>query len=192
MMVTPPRGGFLRPFGLGWFIREYLAGRGPKGSEKIDPSRGAVIDDIRAAYKTALLREYAEDMVARALEQGIELSLDEALRRIPQRRTSIRTHSFYAYFHKLKMLGWVEATGEQQPSEMEGRVGSTMEDIGKGKALVEVPQPRRFYRLTAKGRKAPEEEWSDPVVALYGYTAEERRGKGPPLPKPGSLPRKGK
>lgn len=52
MALRPTRGGFLRPFGAGRFIREYLGGNGPEGSERIDASRGAAIDDIkRAAYK---------------------------------------------------------------------------------------------------------------------------------------------
>ena len=36
--LRPVKGGFLRPFGCGWFIRQYLAGMGPEGSTKIDPS----------------------------------------------------------------------------------------------------------------------------------------------------------
>ena len=38
--LRPKRGGFLRPFGCGWFIREYLLGKGPYGSLKIDPETG--------------------------------------------------------------------------------------------------------------------------------------------------------
>ncbi len=30
--LRPVKGGFLRPFGCGWFIRQYLAGAGPEGS----------------------------------------------------------------------------------------------------------------------------------------------------------------
>ena len=40
-LLKPARGGFLRPFGCGWFIREYLLGRGPGGSRVIEPERGA-------------------------------------------------------------------------------------------------------------------------------------------------------
>ena len=114
--LRPARGGFLRPFGYGSFIRKFLLGHGPEGSIRIDPDRGASIDDIRYAYKSALLRAYAEDMVAVAMEKGIELSIEEALERIPHRLTKMRSHSFYRYFHNLKMLGWVEATGEQEES----------------------------------------------------------------------------
>jgi hypothetical protein len=39
--LMPARGGFIKPFGCGWFIREYLLGHGPEGSPKIDPKKGA-------------------------------------------------------------------------------------------------------------------------------------------------------
>jgi hypothetical protein len=110
MNLRPERGGFLRPFGCGWFIKEFLLGHGPYDSPRIDPNRGVPIEDIRSAYKNALLRAHAEDMVALAMERGTELSLQEALRRIPHRLTKMRSHSFYRYFHHLKMLGWVEPT----------------------------------------------------------------------------------
>jgi hypothetical protein len=45
--LKPKRGGFLRPFGCGWFIREYLLGNGPYGSPKIDPNR---IDGLFQKY----------------------------------------------------------------------------------------------------------------------------------------------
>ncbi len=40
-LLRPIMGGFLRPFGCGWFIREFLLGNGPEGRPKIDPNRGA-------------------------------------------------------------------------------------------------------------------------------------------------------
>jgi hypothetical protein len=54
MELRPSRGGFLRPFGCGWFIREFLLGKGPESSKKIDPLRGAVQADINYEYKEAL------------------------------------------------------------------------------------------------------------------------------------------
>lgn len=57
-------GGFLRPFGCGWFIREFLLGHGPEGSSSIDPNRGAYQADIFYHYKLALHKGYAEDAVA--------------------------------------------------------------------------------------------------------------------------------
>jgi len=62
--LRPARGGFLRPFGCGWFIREFLLGNGPMGSPVISPDLGATQTDIHRAYKEALHRAYAEDMVA--------------------------------------------------------------------------------------------------------------------------------
>lgn len=191
-LLRPPRGGFLRPFGLGMFIRAYLAGDGTYGAAVADPRRGAVIDDIRSAYKSAILRAHAEDLVALALEKGIELPLDEATRRIPHRLTSIRSHSFYRYFHLLKQLGWVESTDQEEGSLIGGVPGARVEHTPEGTTLVEVPQPRRFYRLTDKGKEAPDASWSDPLQALYRYPREFRSRKDTRLAKPGSLPRKSK
>jgi hypothetical protein len=151
--LTPGRGRFLRPFHTGIFIRDYLLGKEPFGSSPVAPKRGAATEDIRYAYKTALLREYAEDMVAMAMEKGIELLVEEALERIPKRLTKMRSHSFYRYFHHLKMLGWVELTGEEERSAMGGIPGARVEKSDNS-TLVEVPQPRRYYRLTAKGKTA--------------------------------------
>jgi hypothetical protein len=47
--LRPTRGGFLRPFGCGWFIREFLLGKGPEGSLAIDPERGAAQSDINGS-----------------------------------------------------------------------------------------------------------------------------------------------
>jgi hypothetical protein len=163
-------------------------GEGPEGSPRIDSDVGAPIEDIRSAYKAALLRSHAEDMVALAMEKGVELSLDEALRRIPQRLTKMRSHSFYRYFHLLKQLGWVEATGEEEGSFMGGMPGARVERTPKGTTMVEVPQPRRYYRLTARGKEAPDIAWSDPLQAIYAYP-RETRSQTKPYPRPGSLPR---
>jgi len=40
-----PAGGFLRPFGAAWFIREFLLGHAPEGSPVIAPSKGALQAD---------------------------------------------------------------------------------------------------------------------------------------------------
>ena len=87
------------------------------------------------------------------------------------------------------MLGWVELTGEEEGSLPGGMPGARVERTPKGTTLVEVPQPRRFYRLTRKGREAPIGAWSDPLQALYHYPPEQR-SKRKPMPKLGSLPRK--
>jgi len=186
--LRPRRGGFLRPFGCGEFIRSFLLGEGPEGSPTVDPDVGVPIEDIRSAYKAALLRAYAEDMVGLAMEKGIQLSVEEALRRIPQRLTKVRSHSFYRYFHLLKQLGWVEPTGEEEGSLMGGMPGARVERTPEGTTLVEVPQPRRFYRLTTEGREASLIAWSDPLQAVYAYP-RETRSQRKPYPRPGSLPR---
>ena len=172
--LRPSRGGFLRPFGCGEFIRGYLMGKGAYGSSGLDPKRGAPIVDILAAYRSALLRAHAEDMAARALEKGIELSVEEASRRVSGRFTKVRSHSFYRYFHLLKQLEWVEVTGEEEDSLPGGVSGAAVELTHRGTTLVEVPQPRRFYRINDKGREASRAAWSDPLMALYAYPRELR------------------
>ena len=59
--LRPVKGGFLRPFGCGWFIREYLLGNGPEGSTKIDPADGAPQVDICFEYKETLARATARE-----------------------------------------------------------------------------------------------------------------------------------
>ena len=44
--MRPGKGGFLRPFGCGWYIREFLMGHGPEGSPTIDHEIGACQADI--------------------------------------------------------------------------------------------------------------------------------------------------
>src|SRR4030042_6760311 len=68
--LKPKRGGFLRPFGCGWFIRESLMGNGPYGSPKIDPDVGAPQADIFREYKMALMRATALDRATRTEEKG--------------------------------------------------------------------------------------------------------------------------
>ena len=60
-LLKPARGGFLRPFGCGEFVREFLLGHGPNGSPVIDPDIGAPQADIFYHYKKALMRATALD-----------------------------------------------------------------------------------------------------------------------------------
>jgi hypothetical protein len=69
LSLRPRRGGFLRPFGCGWFIREFLAGNGPYGSPAIDPERGVPQSDIFYHYKQALRLTTAEDRAVRHEER---------------------------------------------------------------------------------------------------------------------------
>jgi hypothetical protein len=67
--LRPARGGFLRPFGCAWFIREFLLGHGPNGSAQIDPAVGAPQADIFFHYKNALRRATALDKATRVEER---------------------------------------------------------------------------------------------------------------------------
>jgi hypothetical protein len=119
--LRPTRGGFLRPFGCGWFIREFLLGKGPEGSRAIDPKRGAAQSDINYEYKEALARatarERAERIISRMVVSGADVTEEEAqsiyereLKRISRKFTHMRYHSFLMYFSVLKRLKWVEVT----------------------------------------------------------------------------------
>ena len=172
-LLRPYRGGFLRPFGLGTFIREYLAGNGPYGSMRIDPVGGACQTDIREQYKTALFREHAEDAVAKELERRIKRKLppmtveeEDGFRlrtfaRIPYKFTSIRSHSFARYFGMLTRLEWVEHTGKEETSAFQEQYSEA--------------QPRRYFRLTGQGRAASDVDWSNPQRTLYGSSLEDTR-----------------
>jgi hypothetical protein len=54
LSLRPNRGGYLRPFGCGIFIRDFLRGLVPFGSLEIDPDQGACQKDIFYHYKVAL------------------------------------------------------------------------------------------------------------------------------------------
>ncbi|MBA7584891.1 hypothetical protein ES708_26857 [subsurface metagenome] len=174
-VLRPYRGGFLRPFGLGMFIRDYLAGLGPYGSWRIDPVEGACQTDIREHYKTALFRAHAEDAVAREIERRIKRGIPpmtaeeeerfelRAFERIPYKYTSIRSHSFARYFGMLTQLEWVEPTGKEETSTFQEQYPDA--------------EPRRYFRLTDRGRTASDVDWVNPLRTLYGYSFEETREK---------------
>jgi len=164
--LKPTRGGFLRPFGCGWFIREFLLGHGPNGSPRIDPHIGAPQSDIFHYYKTALLEAIALDRATRQEErqarrekraispEAIEKLSERYLARMPYKSTSCRYHSFVVYFSNLQRLGWVESTGKEGASAFQ-------DHYPQG-------QPRRYFRLTKAGREAGDAAWSNPHLALYG------------------------
>ncbi len=164
MDMKPSRGGFLRPFGCGWFIREYLLGNGPEGSKKIDRSLGATQTDINYEYKEALAkataRDRAERIISNMVVKGKDVTEEEAeniyqreLTRMSRKFSHMRYHSFLIYFGVLKRLGWVEATGKTEPSAIQDNYS-------------QAPQ-RIYYRLTQKGIEAGTELWSDPLFTLY-------------------------
>ncbi len=164
--VRPRRGGFLRPFGCGWFIREFLLGNGPYGSPSIDPEAGAPQADICYHYKQALRRVTAEDRAVRQEEksarrakrpinpENIEALTKKYLERLPYKSRGCRYHSFVKYFSTIQKLGWVEPSGVVEPSAFQA-------NYPQGK-------PRIYFRLTQKGKSASDEQWADPHKTLYG------------------------
>jgi len=173
--VRPIRGAYIHVFGATWFITEFLKGNGPYGSPRIDPRKGAPQSDIHSAYKLALHSALAEDLAARDAEEAIKagrpLSPEEVelrssyyLGRIPSRLTRMRYSSFRVYFGLLKRLGWVEPTGEEEPS--------LPQDYDPNFS------PRVYYRLTPEGMAAVVPIVFDPILLLYpDYTREKRSGK---------------
>jgi len=164
--LRPARGGFLRPFGCGWFIREFLLGQGPNGSPRLDPAVGAPQADVFYHYKTTLLKAVALDRATRQEErqarrekraispESIERLTERYLARIPHKSTSCRYHSFVVYFSNLQRLGWVEPTGKEEPSAFQDHYPPG--------------PPRKYFRLTKAGREAGDAAWSNPHLALYG------------------------
>jgi hypothetical protein len=175
MELRPTTGGFLRPFGTAWFIIEFLKGNGPEGSKQIDPEIGAPMTDIHFEYKSALHRAHARDSVEKEEERRISRGqpafseeeyaerLEYYLSRIPYKLLKMRYSSFTRYFGHLKRLGWVEETGETEPSAIQ-------EDYPPA-------PPRVYYRLTEAGKRASMAEISDPVMTLYHYSRAQRSAK---------------
>jgi hypothetical protein len=128
--LRPNRGGFLRPFGCGWFIREFLLGKGPEGSRVINQHQGAPQADINYEYKEALARatarERAERIISRMVVSGVDVTEEQAdriyqreLKKVSRKFTHMRYHSFLMYFGVLKRLGWVEVTNKTERSAIQ-------------------------------------------------------------------------
>jgi hypothetical protein len=166
LRLKPKRGGFLRPFGCGWFIREFLAGNAPYGSPVIDPLIGAPQADIFHYYKDALREVSAMDKATvaetkRAKREkrpidpnNINILYQQYLVRIPYKANGCRYHSFVTYFSNLQRLGWVEPSGKVEFSAFQGNYPPG--------------QPRKYYRLTVTGKAASDTAWANPLSALYG------------------------
>jgi len=159
-LLRPPRGGFLRPFGCGWFVREFLSGHAPYDSPVIYPRTGAPQADIFYHYKMALMRTTALDRATRVEEkrarrenqpinpEKIEKMAERYLARMPYKTSGCRFHSFVVYFSNLQRLGWVEFTGREEPSAFQDHYP---------------PGPsRKYYRLTEAGREAGDVAWQTP------------------------------
>ena len=165
-LLGPVRGGFLRPFGCGWFIREFLLGNGPYDSLKLDPDVGSSQADIFNQYKLALMRVTAFDRATRVEEKkarrekrpinpdNIEKLAERYLDRMSYKAQGCRFHSFVVYFSTIQKLHWVEPTGKEEPSTFQ-------EHHPPG-------PPRRYFRLTKAGKKASDTAWANPHHALYG------------------------
>ena len=165
-LLRPTRGGFLRPFGCGLFVREFLLGHSSNGSPHIDPEAGSPQSDIFYYYKTALLRATALDRATREEERrarkekrsispdNIEKLAERYLAKMPYKANGCRYHSFVVYFSNLQRLRWVEPTGKEEKSEFQ-------DNYPPG-------PPRRYFRLTRAGRKAGDAAWANPHLALYG------------------------
>jgi hypothetical protein len=164
--LRPRRGGFTRPFGCGWFIREFLMGRGPNDSPQIDPSIGAPQADVFFHYKQSLVRAIALDRATRQEEkqarrehrridpEKVERLTERHLRDVPYKSTGARFHSFIVYVSNLRRLGWIEFTGREERSVFQDHYPPG--------------PPRRYFRLTEAGKAAPEGAWRNPFRALYG------------------------
>jgi len=166
LLLRPQRGGFLRPFGCGEFIRDFLLGKGPYESSKVKLEVGAPQADIFHHYKIALIRVTALDRATRMEEkrakrekrpinpENIETITERYLARMPYKAQGCRFHSFIVYFSTIQKLGWVEPTGREEPS-------SFQDHYPPG-------QPRKYFRITNIGREASDDAWANPHRALYG------------------------
>ena len=164
--LRPRRGGFVRPFGCGWFIREFLSGRSPNGSPRVDPGVGAPQAEVFYHYKHSLIRAIAVDRATRQEEREarrekrpidpgrIERLTERHLRHVPYKSTGARFHSFIVYVSNLQRLGWIECTGQEEPSAFQDHY--------------QPGPPRTYYRLTEAGIQADDEAWANPQKALYG------------------------
>ena len=141
-------------------------GNSPHGSPTIDPGVGAPQADVFREYKMALMKATAVDRATRTEEKrarkekrpinpdNIEKLSERYLARMPYKAQGARFHSFVVYFSTIQRLGWVKATGREEPSAFQ-------DNYPPG-------PPRRYYRLTQAGREAGDAAWANPYLALYG------------------------
>jgi len=164
--LKPARGGFVRAFRCGLFIRDFLAGKGPFGSPVINPEIGAPQADIFRHYKLALMRATAEDKAIRTEEKrarrenrridpdNIEVLIEEFLSQMTYKAHGCRSHSFVTYFSMPQKLEWVAPSGITEKSHFQ-------KNYPEG-------QPRIYFRLTEKGKAAPDSQRANHHKALYG------------------------
>ena len=148
------------------FIRDFLSGNEPYNSPEIGPAVAAPQADIFYHYKQALRHVMAVDKATAAEEirakkesrqidpENIDELTPKYLDRLPYKAHGCRYHSFVTYFSTLQKLGWVEPTGQEEPS-------SFQDNYPEG-------QSRKYFRLTAAGIATPDYLWANPHKALYG------------------------
>jgi len=86
--------------------------------------------------------------------EEIETLTERYLARIPYKTSGCTYHSFIVYFSNLQRLGWVEFTGKEETSAFQDHYPPG--------------PPRKYFRLTAKGKEAPDTAWANPLFTLYG------------------------
>ncbi len=86
-------------------------------------------------------------------EEKADEIYQQQLKKTSRKSTHMRYHSFLMYFGILKRLGWVEATGETEPSSIQENYPPARERV--------------YYRLTKSGIEASEELWANPLFTLY-------------------------
>ena len=107
--LRPAKGGFLRPFGCGWFIRQYLAGKGPEGSTKIDPivvlPRSIFALSIKKLSPRSPLENVLKKLsVIKSLKKSmsakkkLKIFINASLKKVSRKFTHMRYHSFLIYF----------------------------------------------------------------------------------------------
>ena len=165
--LRPRRGGYLRIVSCGLFVRDFLLGLEPYGSPKVDPNIGTYQAFIFKQYKLALMRTTAEDRAVRVEEKrarkenrriepdNIDKLIGEFYSRMTYKANGCRYHSFITYFAMIQRLLWVMQSGEVENSHFQGKYPEG--------------QPRVYFRLTEKGKTAPDSQWANPHKALYGY-----------------------
>jgi hypothetical protein len=174
MELKPNKDGFLRPFGCGWFVREYLLGNRPAGSTKIDPRLGDCQSNVCYQYKEGIARTTAqtraEKVISDMVVAGTDVTEEEAdkiyqreLKKVSRKFSHMRYHSFLMYFGVLKKLHWVEFTGIVEDSGIQDNYSSA--------------PSRVYYRLTEEGKAAGDELWSNPLFTLYPENGANHRKK---------------
>jgi hypothetical protein len=175
MQTKPINGGFQRLIRTTPFILDFLKGKGPEGSRKINSKVGAPMTDIHAEYKNALHKIFARETVEKEEEKRIgkgspaysEEEFKEReqhyLDKIPYKLFKMRYSSFCRYFGHLKRLGWVKESGRTEPSAFQD-------------SYPQAP-PRVYYLITQQGRKASAKEIADPLMTLYHYSRKQRSAK---------------